>query len=152
MKRRRLVLYVLLNALVSVLVSGAILYFYDRTNHKSDCGTIDVVPTLASGSVHADIISTIGAGDLDNESVIIRNNGDTSLLLTGWTLKDTQGDAYTFPQLTLYSSGTVQLHTGSGDDTASDLYWQRSEPVWKSGELVALYDTNNIARAFYRIP
>jgi len=152
MTRRRLVLYLLLNALVSVLVSGAILYFYDRTNHKTDCGAIEIVPTLASGSVNADIVSVTGTGVLANEFVVILNKGDSALLLTGWTLKDDRGNNFTFPQLTLYSGGTVQLHTGSGHDTAADLYWQRSDPIWKSGDLVALYDTLNIARAFYRIP
>ncbi len=152
MTRRRLVLYLLLNALVSVLVSGAILFFYDRTNHNPDCGTSETVPTLASGGVHTDIVSVTGAGVLASESVVIQNNGKAALLLTGWTLKNSQGSTYTFPQLTLYPDGTVQIHTGSGTDTASDLYWQRSTPVWESGELIALYDTQNIARAFYRIP
>ena len=152
MTRRRLVLYILLNALVSILASGAVLYFYERVNHKTDCGTIEVIPTLPSGSVKAEITSVIGTGVIADESVVIRNNGNVSLLLTGWTVKDNQGDVYTFPQLTLYPDGTVQLHTGPGIDTASDLFWQRTTPVWNSGDLVALYDTHNIARAFYRIP
>jgi hypothetical protein len=152
MTRRRLVFYLLLNALVSVLVTGAILFFYDRANHKTDCGTSETVPTLASGGVNADIISVTGAGALASESVSIQNNGDSALLLTGWALKDSQGSIYTFPQLTLYPGGTVQVHTGPGTDTAADLYWQRSAPVWESGELAALYDTQNIARAFYRVP
>jgi hypothetical protein len=152
MTRRRLVLYLLLNALVSVFVSGAILFFYDRANHKTDCGTSETVSTLVSVGVNVDIISVTGAGGLASESIVIQNNGDAALLLTGWMFKDSQGSTYTFPQLTLYPGGTVQIHTGTGTDTAADLYWQRSEPVWKSGELVALYDTQNIARAFYRVP
>ena len=152
MTRRRLVLYLLLNALVSVLVTGAILFLYDRANHKTDCGTSEVVPTLASVSVSADIVSVTGAGALASESVAIRNNGEAALLLTDWALKDDQGNRYTFPQLKLYPGGMVQVHTKSGTNTATDLYWGRSAPVWKSGELVALYDTQNIARAFYRIP
>ncbi|HEY5271187.1 MAG TPA: lamin tail domain-containing protein [Anaerolineales bacterium] len=152
MTRRRLVLYLLLNALISVLVSGTILFYYDRANHKTDCGTIETVPTLASGGVKADIVSVTGAGMLTSESVAIQNNGDAALLLAGWKLKDGQGSTYTFPQLTLYPGGTVQVHTGPGTDTAADLYWQLSAPVWISGELVALYDTQNIARTFYRVP
>jgi hypothetical protein len=152
MTRRRLVLYLLLNVLVSVLVSGTILFFYDRANHKTDCSTTEIIPTLASGSVKADIVSITGAGALSSESVVIQNNGDAALLLTGWTLKDSQGSTYTFPQLTIYPGGMVQVHTRPGVDTAADLYWGRSEPVWESGELAALYDTQNIARAFYRVP
>ena len=152
MTRRRLVLFLLLNALVSVLVSGTILFFYDRANHKTDCGLGGMVPSLASGGIQADIASVSGAGALASESVVILNNGEAALLLNGWTLKDSQGSTYTFPQLTLYPGGTVQVFSRPGTDTAADLYWGRSAPVWESGELAALYDTQNIARAFYRVP
>jgi len=152
MTRRRLVLYLLLNAFVSALVTGTILFFFDRLNQKTDCGTIDAIPTLSSGGVNADIVSVSGAGVPASETVVIRNNGDAALLLAGWKLKDNQGSIFIFPQITLYPGGTVQVHTGSGTDTASDLYWQLSTPVWKSGELAALYDAQNIARAFYRVP
>jgi len=152
MTRRRLVLYLLLNALISAFVTGAILFFYDRANHKTDCGTSETVPTLVSGGVNADIVSVTGAGVLASESVVIQNNGSTALLLTGWMLKESPGSTFTFPQLTLYPGGMVQIHTKAGTDTAADLYWQRSAPAWKSGELIALYDTQNIARSFYRIP
>jgi hypothetical protein len=152
MSRRRLVLYLLLNALVSLLVSGTILYFYDRAKPKADCGTIESIPTLVSGTVKADIISVTGTGVLADESVIIQNSSDTPLVLTGWTLKNSQEITYTFPQLTLYPGGNIQVHTGSGTDSSANLYWAYSTPVWKSGELAALYDTQNIARSFYRIP
>jgi hypothetical protein len=72
--------------------------------------------------------------------------------LTGWTLKNNLGVSFTFPQLLLFPGGSVQVHTKSGSDTAADLYWQLSEPVWSSGELAALYDDRNIARSFYRVP
>jgi hypothetical protein len=152
MMRRRLVLYLLLNAFVSALVSGAILFFYDRANHKTDCGAGETIPTLAPGGVNADIVSVTGAGVLASEFVVIQNNGDAALVLSGWTLKDSQGITYTFPQLTLYPGGTVQVHTKPGADTAADLYWGRSATVWESGELAVLNDTQNLARAFYRVP
>ncbi len=88
MSRRRVVLYLLLNALVSVLVSGTVLFFYDRANHQTDCSTSETIPTLPSGSVNADIVSVGGVGALASETVILQNNGDATLLLTGWTLKD----------------------------------------------------------------
>ena len=152
MLHRRMVLYLLLNALVSILVSGAVLFFYDRATHKTDCSTTETIPTLPAGSVNADIVSVGGVGALASEIVTLQNNGNTALLLTGWTLKDGQGSAYTFPQITLYPGGMVQVHSRPGTNTAADLFWGLSTPVWKSGELVALYDTQNIARAFYRIP
>jgi hypothetical protein len=152
MTRRRLVLYLLLNVLVSALVSGAILLYYDRANHKTDCATSETIPTPASSGVKAEIVGVTGVGVLASESVTIQNKGDMEFLMTGWTLKNSQGSTYTFPQLTLYPGATVQVHTGSGTDTAANLFWQRTAPVWESGELAALYDTQNIVRAFYRIP
>jgi hypothetical protein len=152
MTRRRLVLYLLLNALVTVLVSWAVLYFYNRANPRQDCSTIEPVSTLASASVKVDIISVSGAGALASEAVTILNNDDTAFTLTGWTLKDNQGDSFIFPDVTLFPGAVVQVHTGTGTNTAADLYWQLSAPVWKSGQLVALYDPQNIARAFYRVP
>jgi hypothetical protein len=152
MSRSRTVLYLLLNVLVSILVSGTVLFFYDRAIHANDCSTSETIPTLPSGSVNADIVSVGGAGALASETIILQNNGSDALILTGWTIKDGQGSVYTFPEITLYPRGIVQVHSGSGTNTAADLFWGLTAPVWKSGELVALYDTHNIARAFYRIP
>jgi len=152
MTRRRLVLYLLLNALVSLLVSVTILYFYDRANRKTDCEPNGTLATNAPGGVATEIVSVTATGVLDNEAIVIQNIGDPALPLSGWTLKDSQGSSYTFPELTLYPGGSIQVHTRSGTDTATDLFWGRSEPVWESGELAALYDTQNIARAFYRVP
>jgi hypothetical protein len=152
MTRHRLVLYVLLNVLVSALVTGTVLYFYDRANPKPDCASNAIIPTLIPGNVDANILGVNGAGALGSEVVIIQNSSAEALELTGWTLKDGKGGSYTFPQLTLYPGGTVRVHSGTGTDTAADLYWRLPAPVWKSGALAALYDTQNIARAFYRIP
>ncbi len=153
--RRRLFSYVILNICVSALVTGTILFLYNRSAQK-DCS-----PTAAAGStgtpassegIGVAIISIAGAGTLDGETATIQNNGESTLVLTGWTLKSDAGATYLFPQLTLYPGGVVQVHSGSGADTASDLFWQRTSAVWSSGELASLYDTQNIARAFYRIP
>jgi len=152
MTRRRLFLYLLLNAVVTVLVAWAVLYFYNRSNPPPDCSTIEPAPTLASAVVKVEILSVSGTGSLQNETVLIQNNDTTDLTLTGWTLKDNQGDTYTFPQVTIFPGGALRVHTGGGTDQASDLYWQLSTPVWKSGQLVVLYDPQDIARAFYRVP
>jgi hypothetical protein len=97
-------------------------------------------------------VSVNGAGTLASESVVIQNNSEVAIMLIGWTLKDSQGSTYTFPELTLYPGGTIHVFSRAGIDTASDLYWDSSVAVWESGELAALYDTQKIARAFYRVP
>ncbi len=153
--RRRLAYYVFLNICVSALVTGTILFLYNRYYQKDCSPTLPDNPSgtpAAGDGIDVAIISIAGAGTLENEVTTIQNNGESPLVLTGWTIKVDLGSAYTFPQLTLYPGGTVQLHTKSGSDSASDLYWQRSTAAWSSGELAALYDNQNIARAFYRIP
>jgi competence protein ComEC len=159
MAGRRVVYYLLLNILVSTLVTGSILFFYDRS-HRADCAVPPGLTTQASstafspvaGGVKVNIVSIIGAGTAGSETVVIQNVGSEALVLTGWQLKDSQGDSYTFPQLTLYPRGTVQVHTAAGQDSAVDLYWGRSKPVWTTDELATLYDVSGAARAFYPVP
>ena len=146
--------YIVVNIFISTLVTGTILFFYNRLYPKN-CNVTLPKTTLASGSpdqLAVAIIGINGTGALADEAITIQNIGTSTLVLTGWQLKNNLGIAYTFPELTLYSEGMVKLHTKSGSNTASDLFWQRSASVWSSGELVALYDTQNIARAFYRVP
>jgi len=151
--RRRLVYYLLINIFISTLVAGSILYYYDR-NHHVECPATLVTATTPSetAGINVSMVGVIGAGTLADERIIIQNNGTQELDLTGWHLTDDQGNSYTFPQLTLFQGVKVQLHTTAGQDTPSDLYWGRSAPVCVSGELAALYDGQNIARAFYRVP
>jgi len=155
--RRRLVYYLLINIFVSALVTGTIIFFYDRA-HRPDCSTNlpgASAVTPGTGDVNVSILGVIGAGTVADERVVIQNNAAEKLVLTGWYLKDNQGIIYTFPQfpqLTLYPGAKVQVYTKSGVDKLPNLYWDRSEPVWTSGELAALYDPQNIARAFYRVP
>jgi hypothetical protein len=152
MNRRRMVFFLVLNVLISALVTISIILIDDHFNAKPDCGTIENSNTAATGGVKVDIISISSPGVLEKEVVFIQNNGTTASTLTGWVLKDNQEDAFTFPQVTLYPGGSILVHTGPGQDTASDLYWDLPEAVWKSGDLAALFDTQNIVRAFYRIP
>jgi hypothetical protein len=151
--QRRLVYYLLINVFVSALVAGSIIFYYDR-NHHVECPAALAPVTVAPGTsaIQVSMIGVVGAGNISDERIIIQNNGVQELDLTGWSLTDAHGNSYTFPKLTLFPGVKVNIHTNAGQDTPSDLYWSRLTPVWSSGELAALYDTQNIARAFYRIP
>jgi hypothetical protein len=155
---RRLLFYLLLNAFVSALVTGTIIFFYDRA-HRADCAPADVssapaalTPSPVSGDIKVDIVSILGAGIIGSEVVVVENKGENPIIMTGWYLKDALGNTYTFPQLTLYKGGTVMVHTASGADTPTDLYWGRTAPAWQPGEQVSLYDTQGVMRAQYSIP
>jgi hypothetical protein len=98
------------------------------------------------------IVGVTGVGSVENEVLILQNTGEESVVLTGWVLRDGEGAAFSFPQLTLYPGGTLQVHTAQGGDTVTDLHWDSSSPLWEPGELAVLYDTQDLARAFYRVP
>jgi hypothetical protein len=150
----RLFFTLLINVFVSAIVAVTVIYFYDRS-HRPECITslpniTTVSPGIADKTVN--IVGVIGVGTLMEERMVIQNDGTADSILTGWYLADNKGLVYTFPQVMLSPGARVQVHTTSGKDSPTDLYWGRSSPAWSSGELVALYDAQAIARAFYRVP
>lgn len=82
--------------------------------------------------------------NLNGEWVEILNGDSTVVDLTGWTLKDESAShRYTFPNgLTLQPGATVLVYTGCGQDTATALYWCKSDSaVWNnSGDTGFLLD------------
>lgn len=97
----------------------------------------------------------VGAGDLQNETVYLQRTGEGNVYMVGWRIEDEDGNAYVFPDqpaLTLYKDGRVQVYTKSGDDTAIEVYWDREEPAFRSGETIRLLDMDGNERAAYAIP
>lgn len=163
MDRRKLIQYLLLNIFVSASVTGGILFWYDRNYRAAIQPAVAQQAAPASGSVPAPgtelqadipvkISSVVGAGALDSEIVVVKFEGEGELDLTSWQLKDEDGNTFTFPKLTLYPNGAVQVHTNSGTDTVIDLYWGIGEAVWSSGENARLFDSQGNLRAVYRVP
>lgn len=111
----------------------------------TDAATPAPTPTVATdggtssgdGELTVESINADAEGDdrenLNDEYIIFRNDGDNSLNLTGWTVSDESGKTYQFPDgFTLDPGATVTLHTSSGTDTESDLYWDAGRPVWNN--------------------
>ncbi len=114
-------------------------------------------PTLETTSPPADdgqieILAVVGVGDLASERVQLLGVGDGSLSLEGWLIKDEDGHTYTFPHITIFPDGAVNLHTRAGVDTVVGLFWGEPEAVWESGEVVTLLDADGNERATYRVP
>ena len=161
MDRRRLILYLLLNAFVSACVTGAILFWYDRNFRSTALSSVPQAVNNSSATqptfnpqvdIPVEIVSIIGAGTVSAEWVVIRNAGTESLSLAGWQLQDADRNVFTFPNLTLNSGGAVQIHSTSGTNTVIDLYWNETEPVWQSGEEAQLLDPSGNVRAVYKVP
>jgi competence protein ComEC len=107
----------------------------DTSTEAAEHGAIDVV------EINAD-----AAGDdtenINDEYVIIENTGAVSVDLSGWDLSDAVGHTYTIPEGNALDPGDeITIYTGSGTDTATDLYWGQSTPVWNNdGDTVILRD------------
>ena len=164
MGRRNLLLYLMLNVLISACVAGAILFWYDRNYRVTSLSSVQPAAPLISQQgyspatsapnvkVPVEIVSIVGAGLLDAESVTIRNAGDAPLNLSGWQLKDSGKNVFIFPNLTLNANGAVRVHSAPGTDNVIDLYWNSTVPVWESGEKAQLLDSNGTAQDDYQVP
>ena len=83
--------------------------------------------------IHADAAGNDN-DDLDDEYVTLKNTGSSAVNLSGWTVSDEADHTYTFSSgVSLGAGETITLHTGSGSDSASDVYWGRSSAVWNNG-------------------
>jgi len=162
MDRRKLFSYLLLNIFVSACVTGGILFWYDR-NYRANQPSVQQSAPVSGDSAPAStpnpqtdiaikISSVVGAGALESEIVVVKFEGEGQLDLASWQLKDENGNIFTFPKLTLYPNGAVQIHTLAGTDSVIDLYWGLGEAVWNSGENARLFDSQGNLRAVYRVP
>lgn len=107
----------------------------------------------AVGEAEVVIREAIGVGNLENEAMVIANEGSRQIQLANWLLEDDQGNVYTFSPFILFGNGAnVVLHTKAGTDSTANLYWGLAFPVWESGEVATLRDADGTARATYNIP
>ncbi len=114
--------------------------------------TATSTPTLPSQEARVLIETVVGVGVLASEHVVLQRTGEGELSLAGWRLEDGIGNSYTFPQLTLYKGGTIDLNTRPGEDTVLDLFWGLNSPVWASGKTAYLYDAQGVLISSYTVP
>lgn len=99
------------------------------------------------------ISEVISPGQVTLEAVQIVNSGSREASLRDWKLTDQLGNTYTFGQLTLFGDGAgISIHTGSGQDNATDLFWGLEEALWNSGDRVVLYDDAGTVQAEFQVP
>ncbi len=68
-------------------------------------------------------------GDPLNEWIEIKSATQTNL--TSWKLSDATDHTYTFP-LNFILNGSVKIHTNTGTDNSTDLYWNQSQAIWNN--------------------
>jgi hypothetical protein len=158
MKTIRILFYIILNILIS---AGTIWLVFSYLN-TGNTGQIDQADT-AEGNIDAEIVATVipdklmidsvvSAGDIEYERVVINHIGGENVSLSGWKLKDSDGNEYVFPPIDLFSGSSLIVNSKEGKDTVTELYWAMIEPVWEAGETVYLTDPGGFPQAMYIIP
>jgi LysM repeat protein len=106
---------------------------------SAEVPTAPITPVVNGPAVAIERVT--GAGNIAAEEIVVASRGKQSDL-TKWTLSDSLGNTFTFPNVILWSSqAPLHIHTGKGVDTPTDLFWNRTESVWKGrGELATLRD------------
>jgi len=125
------------------------------TTPPQEVGIPTPIPTQPGegGTAVVSISTVIEVGEPAAEAVQILNTGTASVAMLGWTLIDESGREYTFGQTTLFGEGGgILLHTRSGQNTATELFWGVDTAVWSPGETVTLRDNNGVVQASYTIP
>ncbi|UPW00126.1 lamin tail domain-containing protein [Halorussus gelatinilyticus] len=80
--------------------------------------------------------------DKNGEYVVLRNEGDEPLDLTGWSVANSDEETYEFPdEFVLDPKRSVTIHSGSGEDTDRHLYWGSPLALWKNtGDVLTVRD------------
>ena len=130
--------YLLMIAVALILVLFVVRVLYGITNSPPDVKCDNVVISYVKYDAEGD-----DRNNLNDEYVVIENRGCEAVNLEGWQLKDESNHVYSFPSITLAPGASVRVHTGSGNDTDSDLYWGKGAPVWNNrGDTAYLYDAD----------
>lgn len=79
--------------------------------------------------------------NLNEEWVELKNTGDTTLEMSGWSIHTEGSRGYSFPDgFELRPGSTVKIRSGnsfsfrSSEQHATDLYWGSISPVWKDDD------------------
>jgi len=167
---KRLLPYLIINILVSAGTTFAVLYWWDNIRPIEQPPVMPVWTPVAAlpnenaqppriiptppplDQVLIEINNIFGVGDLQTEAVRLQRLGDGELWLTGWQLKDSDGNVYIFPELLLNKDGAVEVNTRAGTDTVIELHWGLAQAAFTPGEEVQLLDPQGNLRSSFRIP
>jgi hypothetical protein len=152
LSNRKLVTYLVINIIISAATTLIVIALWMQFTVNDKPAFISTNSQFSAIDSQLRITAIIGAGDVDTERVTIEHVGDEDLSLSGWKLSDSGSAEYRFPALVLHPGAQVTIHTRSGDDTASDLYWDRQISVWTTGEAARLLDASGQPQATYTVP
>jgi hypothetical protein len=98
-------------------------------------GNIDAAATVKIIRLNFDAPGTDNRASntsLNAEYVTVKNVSTKPVALKGWRLVDLQAHVFTFPALTLAAGASVRVHSGSGTNSTTNLYWRNGNFVWNN--------------------
>jgi len=112
------------------------------------------LPTSTSppfDEINISIQEVNGAGDLLQERLVILNQG-AGVSLNEWKLEGSPLGIFVFPDIFLFSGGSIRIHTRAGQNTPSDLYLNQGEPAWPAGTTISLSDPDDNVISRFTVP
>jgi LysM repeat protein len=94
---------------------------------------------VATGEIKVVVNEVLGAGELTQETLMILNRGAGTSLMN-WKLSGSPLGNFVFPDIFLFSGGSIRIHTSAGQNTPSDLYLGQGEAAWLPGTTIILSD------------
>lgn len=124
-------------------VDGCYRYYFNGTTttpavtSPGDCVDVQDIPSsalrLSFAYYNSPGTDDSSPGSLNAEYVTTKNTSTTSPnTLAGFRLSDIAGHVFSFPSLTLQPGASVRVHTGSGTNTSTDLYWGSGSYIWNN--------------------
>jgi hypothetical protein len=104
-------------------------------------------PSPATAEADVRISAVLYPGQRQREVVVIVNEG-SQVEMKDWTLASSQNITYTFGNVTLFKDSFINLHTTTGADVPTDLFWNRTEPAWKSGDVLTLANGDQVIATY----
>jgi hypothetical protein len=120
-----------------------------RTPTITPTPTTTLPPTATNALV--EIVGVERAGDVTAEGVRIRNAGNT-VNISGWVLRDLDGNTYTFREQMLFSNAEVTVYTRAGQNTPVSLFWGLERAAWQPNDVLVLEDADGNVQASLRVP
>ena len=99
-------------------------------------------PSAPVGDIRVRITAVIYPGQPSREVVVI-DNESSDINLSNWTIVSPRGKVFTFGNLTLYKDSFINIHTMTGTNTPTDLFWNQTESIWQSGDQVQIKQGDN---------
>jgi competence protein ComEC len=114
---------------------------YSPTSSTTTPKTEPIVVTTSSSTESNVYVSDL---NLKDEWVKVTNKGSSPVSLDGWKIEDDgKKHTYSFPSYTLGAGSSVTVYTKKDTNSATELYWGSSNPIWNNeGDTASLYDNN----------